>query len=38
VVWSTVQEDLPQLKQQIEGLLIEYRRERDLKLKNDQSR
>jgi uncharacterized protein with HEPN domain len=26
VVWNTIKEDLPQLKQQIDALLIEYRR------------
>jgi uncharacterized protein with HEPN domain len=30
VVWNTIREDLPQLKQQIDGLLFEHRRDQEL--------
>lgn len=30
VVWATIKEDLPQLKQLVDSLLTEYRRDRQL--------
>lgn len=35
VVWNTIKEDLPQLKQQIDGLLIGYRREQQHQQEQD---
>lgn len=35
VVWNTIKEDLPILKEQIDGLLIDYRREQQFQQEQD---